>query len=261
MNDFNEITGALLSLIEGSTRPSIFIDEFFRYLTTNQISLLEAYDIMGRISQHDPDLFMEKIFLKLYPRLDKYVTTKFGKNAIEKRYEMDEHILKNYCFFEDENLITSFKGYTKINKLSIIGYIYVTTHRIINVGVALKQQTISYKFLEAAIKSARAYSYRRTILEKIGDTQDQKSSDLNLGQWGYIIPVIGSRNILIKKDKIAYNHKMKEIIMTGIKAGERSKVYKIAITVSKVKGQTKQEFDDYSKERLDEIHQLLNKYV
>ncbi|MHA1234983.1 MAG: hypothetical protein ACTSO6_06720 [Promethearchaeota archaeon] len=105
----------------------------FTLQTTNSLSDLEFFDVIGEIYRREPVFFM----LWIYPKMRDKFRKVYGNEGLQV---MDKHILEKFCLDEGEQIIHEFNGTLKLKapKKYVIrinnGYVYVTNHRIIAQG-------------------------------------------------------------------------------------------------------------------------------
>lgn len=151
----------------------------------------DIYNMIGELMMINPEHFMKSLFPEIRKRLSDTVDFE----------EMDECILKKYCFHEEEEIISQFPGVIGSAGIITTGQVYVTNYRIIACGTQKKAKSVSYfpgsglitAAINLAINSAIKSQRRKTLSEAL----DKKIT--MIGKWGYDFPIHDVIGITITK--------------------------------------------------------------
>jgi hypothetical protein len=134
------------------------------------------YSLIGDLMMEEPEIFIKDFYSKIINILPKFVNME----------ELDEYILKKYCFLDDEEILLKFKGKTASDDTIIKGRFYLTNHRLFGSGKRKSSGVFIYSslILSVGLSIASAISsYKRRLSGSIG-------KDIpNLGLWGYQFPI------------------------------------------------------------------------
>lgn len=252
MSDINQIRNDLLSNIDAKKGMKV-VKGLRDLLKNSDIPFKDAYDLVGEVIQKDSDYFMDKIYQSVQIQLRKF--------SLSKLIEMDEYILKNFCFLEDEDIIATFYGTIFDKKTSTVGRIFLTNYRIIlsgkqEVRSAQKSMRVGRPSLigmavGAAIRSGFT-AHRKAIRRAITLALRKDITAWNLAEWGYYFPLHNAMGINRTKKNISYS--------ITIETEKKPITFKITIVPLRVKTQNKQEFAEQKDYILSQIEQLLKKY-
>ena len=222
-------------------------------------SLEQKLDILGELTVKDSEYFMEQ----LYPFRSRHVRDinlgsltlfQFFNSPYHVLIEMEEYILKNYCFLEGEEIKTVIYGTLKDKKTVTLGRIYLTNYRIIISGkqtVQSSQGQFRQGIVETLIRSGIT-SNRKAIRKAITNTFRKDLLEWNIGEWGYYFPVYNAKNLKRGKNSISYS--------IDVETEKKLINLKIKIIHRKLDQQTKKEFKEQKEHALNEINDLLEHY-
>lgn len=244
LSNLTEVKDNVFSLLELRKYNKIVKIIINLIIKRKETPLKETYDIIGELTQKDPETFLKNIFPILQSRIFKILNLKVI-------HEWNEYILKNYCFLEGEELILSFTGDTYVRRSNLEGLIYLTNYRLINVGTPMMGPS-AFSIFDAFL-SAGIESRRKGIRDSISKLYTKEISTSNIGEWGYMIPIINAYKINKEKKKISY--------VVKLDTGKHSSKYYIEIIPFRsIKFQTKEEFIKQREEVLHQIQQQLLKH-
>lgn len=260
MSDLTELKKALISSFGNhdlmnwsSTLGMIWNDPSF--------SLEQKLDILGELTVTDSEYFMEQ----LYPfrsrdardlNLGSLTLFQFFNSPYHVLIEMEEYILKNYCFLEGEDIKTVIYGTIGDKKTVTLGRIYLTNYRIIVSGSQTVQSAQSRTAVRPSISSVLVRSgitrYRKAIRKAITEAFRKDLTEWNIGEWGHYFPVYNAINIRRGKSSVSY--------AIDVETEKKRIKLKINIFPRKLKGQSKKEFQEQKMEALNQIEDLLRHY-
>ncbi|HDZ17469.1 hypothetical protein LCGC14_1533910 [marine sediment metagenome] len=216
----------------------------------SEIPLNEIYDMIGELLKKNSEYFMDSV----YP----LVRTQIRKIPSSQMREMDEHILKKFCFLEGEVINVTFLGSISEKKVNSFGRIYLTNYRLIVCGTQVVRSAQSKGFgpgrpglIGMAFRSGITRR-RKAVRKAITKTLRRDIDSLNLAEWGYYFPMHEAYKIKTGKKNISYS--------ITIETDKKPIVMSITITPSRLKKQTKEEFLNYKNSILSQIYELLFKF-
>jgi len=260
LSDITELKKNLISsfenhaLIEWSRTLSIIWND-------PSFALEQKLDILGELTVKDSEYFMEQ----LYPfrsrdvrdiNLGSITLSLFKNSPYQVLIEMEEYILKNYCFLEGEDIKTVFYGTVGDKKTVTLGRIYVTNYRLIVSGSQTVQSAQSKTTLRPSIASVLVRSgitrYRKAIRKAITEAFRKDLTEWNIGEWGHYFPIYNAKNVKRGKSSISY--------AIDVETEKKRINLKIKIFPRILKGQSKKEFQEQKMESLNQIEDLLRHY-
>lgn len=225
-------------------------------------SLEQKLDILGELTVKDSEYFMEQLypFRPKDPRhpvnIGSLTLFQFFNSPYHVLIEMEEYILKNYCFLEGEDIKTVIYGTVGDKKTVTIGRIYLTNYRIIVSGSQTVQSAQPQIRVRQSITSVLVRSgitrYRKAIRKAITEAFRKDLTEWNIGEWGHYFPIYNAKNIRRGKSSVSYAIDVET---------EKNRInLKITIFPRKLKGQSKKEFQEQKENALNQIEDLLKHY-
>jgi len=217
----------------------------------SEIPLNEIYDIIGDLLKKDFEYFMEAVYPMLLAQLRMIPMSQMN--------EMDEHILKKFCFLEGEDIIATFFGSISEKKVNSTGRIYLTNYRLILSGVQVvrsAQSKMGYGpgrpgLIGMAFRSGIT-RHRKAVRRAITKALRADIGSLNLVEWGYYFPIHEAYNIKKTKKGISYS--------ITVETEKKPLVMSITITPIRLKIQRKEEFLQLKEHLQSQINELLLKF-
>ncbi|MFX1481336.1 MAG: hypothetical protein ACFFCI_24915, partial [Promethearchaeota archaeon] len=178
---YSEIRDKLLSLVEAEKKSRI-VQELIKIGKPKRMPLQEFTDLIGEITRKNSQFFMEKLYPKIQRLLRKYISKMHNpvKKSERQKYaenlgNANEHILKNYCFLEGEEIVkcigaSTYISHRKSSETEIMGILYITNYRIINIGVIYEKSSVSFGLIDALITVAAhsiSGSRKKTFIDTI----------------------------------------------------------------------------------------------
>jgi len=111
----------------------------------------KIYDLIGEMLLEKPKFFMKDLFPRMYIRIlnfDRNFKSPFSPQLVS---EMEEYILRKFCFYKGEQIIMSSFGRLTIGKYEIRGNFYVTNRRLITIGEPVNSWGHPIHVLEADV--------------------------------------------------------------------------------------------------------------
>lgn len=202
MSNNQELLNKLIGLLE-THKHGVILNILKRMIKKSRIvlgNMPEVYDIIGELTKKDPNFFM----VKIYPRLYKFLVKRHNKNYIkwwENRdiNNIDWYILGKYCLYEGEKIILRFLGH--ISPYDMSGLVYLTNYRIILNGI--KPLPIAFSYAQLLI-NASIRAIGRGMRSKIAKHIRKEISEVNVGEWGYPVPLFNAFDIRNDNKKITF---------------------------------------------------------
>ncbi len=163
-------------------------------------------DLTGEVYNKNPSFFMEKCYNSFYSKIG------YKIDPIQMM-ELEESILKKYCFISGEKLLTSFKGRLTSNYANADGRIYLTNRRIITEGEIEINSTFFISqgipiidipiIMFLSIGELISRKMRKGKKDKVDELMDQ-ILPTKKKCFGYQFPIKNSDDIFKSKNKIEY---------------------------------------------------------
>jgi len=212
----------------------------------------QIYDIIGEILIENPKFFMKELYKSVQYKAMKFLSP-------QQKQEMEKYILRKFCFFKEEQFLTSSLGSLSIGVYAIYGgSFYVTNRRIIAQGFINRMRSkgvgggpLSLVMLIHDIyrlSSAISQSWKKKLKNKVDKTKPC---------FGFEIPLVGVHRIDRKKKmikfatKFEYEHKGETKIKTA----------KLVAIPLKEKGETKGDFQKRRETVLSKFNDVLNSKI
>ncbi len=96
----------------------------------------KIYDLIGEMLIENPEFFMKDLHRRLYKKFVYRGGRLFSPQLIS---EMEEYILRKFCFYKGEQIIIPSYGRLSIGIHHIHGNLYVTNRRLIATGIISKE--------------------------------------------------------------------------------------------------------------------------
>jgi hypothetical protein len=233
-------------------------------LNDPSFSLDQKLDILGELALRDPDFFMDNIYpfrpmtlRDLTPA--KMPVVQFFGRPFPQVVEMEEYILKNYCFLEDEEIKTVINGSVHDKKTETKGRIYLTNYRLIvsgNQKVRSAQPKGGTGRHLSSIPSALIRSgitrHRKAVRKAISDAFRKDLKEWNIGEWGYYFPIYNAKDLKRGKRDVSYT--------VDVETEKGLINLKIKIVPIKLEYENKKKFQEQKEKALNEFYGLLEHY-
>ena len=248
MSNITDVKSQILSAFDNRLHKK-FRKPLALFLRDPLVPREEKLDFLGALSLKDSEYFMETI----YPG----IIYQFGKLTILELIEMDEHMLKKYCFMEGEDIKTVFIGSILDKKTTTSGRIFLTNYRIIVCGTqmtrsAQKKVQVGGPSLTGMLVRSGITRHRKAIRKAITKAFHKELAERNLGEWGYYFPIYNARDIFREKKLIRY--------AIGVETEKKKITLRIRVIPSRVKKQPKEEFQEQKEDALNQVEELLKQY-
>jgi len=167
------------------------------YNKVNPKDLEVFYKFFGDILLKNPDLFNIKFSKSYNSGIAKFLTP-------DQSAKMEKFILENYCLYQNERIITYFKGIFIFRSRQIKGRIYVSNFRVIVLGTILVEEESDSMWLFAPF-----WALTFELIEKI-DSRIQKRAIDNINQskslprFGFEFPIWNPKNISYNQRSIGF---------------------------------------------------------
>ena len=248
MSNITDVKSQILSAFDNRL-PKKFRKPLALFLRDPLVPREEKLDFLGALSLKDSEYFMETI----YPG----IPYQFGKLTILELIEMDEHMLKKYCFMEGEDIKTVFIGSILDKKTTTSGRIFLTNYRIIVCGTqitrsAQKKVQVGGPSLTGMLVRSGITRHRKAIKKAITKGFRKDLTGMNLGEWGYYFPVHNAFNSIRSKKKVSYAVK--------VETEKKTMTLRIHVTPTRLKKQPKDEFQEQKEYALNQLEDLIKQY-
>lgn len=245
----------LKQLIENEKKREII--RYFKNLFKNysyDINLRKKiYDLIGDLLNQNPEYFMNKLYIPLNQKTNRLLST-------QQKLEMEEYILKKFCLYKGERLITSSIGMITIGAHQINGRFYATNRRIIAQGFIIKRITGATGgdsiILGVVTVLVDFYNFIYGLSSPWKKILKREFNEIK-PCFGFEFPYISINQIQRKKKNIKfvlkyeYEHK-----------GElKIKTPKLGIIPLKEKDENKNDFKKRRERVLSEINEILNSNI
>ena len=254
LSDITEIKNVIISYFDNHQNKKL-VRTFNKLFQDPQFSFEQKLDILGDLTVKDSEYFMDKI----YPSIQSL----YKKWSLPELIKMDEYMLKNYCFLEGEDTITTFYGSIVDKKTTTSGRIYLTNFRILACGPQVQKSagrgtsrptgllTGAIAGISAGISAARN-AYRKAIRKGIAKTLRKDIEEWNIGEWGYYFPIYNAKKIKRSKKSVSYT--------IDVETEKKTISLRITISPKRMKKQPNPEFQEQKKYGLNQVEELLKQY-
>lgn len=249
LSDVSLVENDLFYLLENKKQKKL-AKNIANLIKSSEIPLNEIYDMIGDLLKKDFEYFMETV----YPIL----LTQLRRIPMSQMMEMDEHILKKFCFLEEEDIIATFYGSISEKKVNSTGRIYLTNYRLILSGVQVVRSAQSRTYgpgrpglIGMAFRSGIT-RHRKAVRRAITKALRADIGSLNLVEWGYYFPIHEAYNIRKTKKGISYS--------ITVETEKKPLVMSITVIPIRLKIQPKEEFLKQKVHLQSQIQELLLKF-
>lgn len=216
--------------------------------------ITDFYDVLGELIKEDFTYFLNSCYFRLRKQAANLLSAKILS-------EMDKYILENYCFSQDEKLVTSTKGVFVRPKGKLTGYLYLTNFRLIGDGVLSEQQSstvVSHSVLRATIKMARNSvkdARVKAVSNALKTAMGDKFSDQALKIFPHHFPIMNAYNIKRGNKNVSYT-----MTIDFEKRGKmKSKIMNFKFIPKKEKGEDSTAFKERLGKTLNSFEETLMK--
>ena len=212
-----------------------------------QIAFEQKLDLLGELTLRNSEYFIEKVY--------QGIQFQFRKTPLPELIEIDEYMLKKYCFLDGEDIKTVFYGIIADKKTTTTGRIFLTNYRILACGSQITrsaQKQVGRSSLVGALVRSGVTHHRKAIRKAINRAFRQDLAEWNIGEWGYYFPVYNAKNLKRGKKSISY--------AIDVETEKKPLTLGITITPLRIKKQDKVEFEEQKGYVLNQIEELLKQY-
>lgn len=218
----------------------------------------KIYDLIGEMLNENPEYFMKDLYIRFYR---KCVYKRRKPLTPQEISEMEEYILRKFCFYRGEQLITSSFGSLAIGIYRIDGTFYVTNRRMIANGIIYNTMIGGMtdgppNIIDLVLILVNFYGvirglstpWKKRIMKKFNEIKPC---------FGFEFPYIGIHHIQRKKKKIKFYLKYEY----KHKGETKLKTPKLGIIPLKEKDEKKRDFKKRREMVLSEINEVLNSNI
>lgn len=191
--EFLESKRQQINMFAQNNSPKSILDVFGE-VRSNVGEPTTFYDFVGRTFLDNTEFYSSKFFKVYNKKISKYLNP-------NELFEMEQYILKNYCLYQNEKIITSFNGEIGVGSGKMVGRIYITNFRIILQGSSKS------KGVPMVTQSLAGMAIAKSIQRSIIRSLQQKLSELTtveLPCFGNQYPMFGLEKIKLKGRQVNY---------------------------------------------------------
>lgn len=248
MSDINGLKNTIMTLFDTHQTKKLR-KPLASFLRDPLNSYEQKLELLGELTLKDSEYFMEAIYPGTHYQ--------FGSTTTRGAIKRDEHMLKKYCFLEGEEIKTVFIGSIMDKKTATSGRIFLTNFRILVCGnqttrSAQKKVQVGKPSLTGMLIRSGITHHRKAIRKAITKAFRKDLKEWNLGEWGYYFPIYNAKNMKRGKNAVSYN--------IDVETEKKTITLKIQVTPSRLKRQTKEEFQEHKDTVLNQVEDLLKQY-
>lgn len=197
MSDINQFLETKLNEAKKQIQnnyPKGIINIYTRVFNRVVDNITTFHEFFGETFIIDPNYFMEKFLKTYYKNITKLLD-------LQQVFDMEAYVLQKYSFYENEKIIASFPGEISIGSGKKVGRIYLTTFRIILIGINKSKGVpmLTTSLVGMAINKSIQKSIVKNLQSKISQITSSELPCL-----GHQYPMFGLQKIKLGNRSVTY---------------------------------------------------------